>query len=982
MLSILCVVSLRVQKASAATYNDYNYLMDDSVFQSTGTMSVAQIQAFLVNEGSGLASFSDVENCNNTTVPSDDSAAYSCNSTQSAAQIIYSAAQNYGINPEIVLATLQKEQSLITTPNPTASQLSYAMSYGCPDSGGCYDPGFFAQIDNATWQFRYDLDALNGQSYQGYTASQYPCGTSTHAPPYSSPNSIYYYPGLNIGNNVTFYDGNGTAYASFTIPNASTAALYCYTPHVYNNPNGLYGNPQSGTTGLYYSGSYSFEYYFNLWFVPYNVTYYAQSSYPVLNPGQSANVWFEYQNTGYETWYDDDSISSAPSGSYPIHLATNHTINRLSAFGSTWPSYSRAATVFSAVYNSNGTTLASNQHEALPGQIVKFSFTMTSPLELAPATYPEYFIPVAEGTPTGSFNDPGTAMMVTVNAVPNISWLSQSGYPTIYPDTSSAAYLMLTNTGNTVLYDDDSISSAPSGSYPVHLATSNPLNSSSLFSSSWPSSTRVANIFSAVYNSNGTTLASNQHEALPGQVIEFSFNFSVASQYSSGAYTQYLQPILEGTPSGYFNNLGISWTITVPSSPVISVTNTTPNTALASGQNGQIVETIANVGNSGTDSNAFLSTGSASSLAATNWTSSSVIQTLPQALSPGQSVNLTIPLLAPTTTSNISATLGCVFVDNSTTLPTTSTCSTSIPISAASYNASFVTGSSPFSLAINQVSTASLSYKNTGNQIWYDDDSISSATTRSPLPMHLATAQSLNRSSGFDLGWVNAARPATTFSAVYNSDGVTLTSNQHEALPGQIVTFNFSVSPQSWVPVGSYSEYFQPIIEGTSSGAVNNQNSYITINVLPTIYSASFFAQSNYPVLNPGQSANVWFEYQNTGNQTWYDDTSISAAPTGSYPVHLATNHTLNRLSAFGATWPSYSRAATVFSAVYNSSGTTPASNQHEALPGQIVKFSFTMSVPTGLTPATYPEYFIPVAEGTTTGSFNDPGTAMMVTVQ
>jgi hypothetical protein len=51
---------------------------------------------------------------------------------------------------------------------------------------------------------------------------------------------------------------------------------------------------------------------------------------------------------------------------------------------------------------------------AQPGQIVKFAFTMTDPSSLAPATYPEYFIPVAEGTATGSFNDSGTEMSVTV----------------------------------------------------------------------------------------------------------------------------------------------------------------------------------------------------------------------------------------------------------------------------------------------------------------------------------------------------------------------------------------------------------------------------------------------------------------------------------------------------------------------------------------------------------------------------------------
>ena len=355
--------------------------------------------------------------------------------------------------------------------------------------------------------------------------------------------------------------------------------------------------------------------------------------------------------------------------------------------------------------------------------------------------------------------------------------------------------------------------------------------------------------------------------------------------FSANTYQEYLQPILEGTSDGYFNNLGISWTLTVPQSPVLSVTNTTPGLTLNSNQPGQIGLSVQNNGNASTSSNATLTTGSPSSLATPAWTSSSIIQTLPQSLAPGQSVNLTIPVLAPATSSNISASLGCIFIDNSIAVPTTTPCDTSIPINAASYTASLTSSPAPIYLAINQVSTISFGYKNTGNQIWYDDDSVGSATTRNPLPTHLATAQILNRSSGFDIGWVNPARPAQVFSTVYNSDGVTLASNQHVAQPGQIVKFSFNVAPMYWVQPASYNEFFQPIIEGTPDGAINYLGSYVNINVLPTTYSASYCAQSNYPSLNPGQSAAVWFEYQNTGNQTWYDDDSIGSAPAGSYPV-------------------------------------------------------------------------------------------------
>ncbi len=233
---------------SAISYNYTTYPMNDSVFTASFTMSAAQIQTFLQNEGSGLATFSDIENCGSTTGPNYTfySTYYHCGSSESAAQIIYDASQAYEINPQVIIATMQKEQSLITTPNPIASQLNYAMGYGCPDSASsCSVSGFFNQVDNGTWQFRADIDLMNGISYWGYSPSSYPCNGA----------SSFYSAALKPGNNVTFYDSYGNAYTTFVIPNSATAALYCYTPHVF-----------PGSSAQYYSGSYWFVYYFSLWF--------------------------------------------------------------------------------------------------------------------------------------------------------------------------------------------------------------------------------------------------------------------------------------------------------------------------------------------------------------------------------------------------------------------------------------------------------------------------------------------------------------------------------------------------------------------------------------------------------------------------------------------------------------------------------------------------------------------------------------------
>ena len=241
-------------KASADSLNYTNHLMDDSIYRASFTMTAQDIQNFLVSKNSGLVNFRDVENCGSSTGSNYAFYAkyYSCGTTQVAAQIIYDSAQAYGINPQIILATLQKEQSLVTTPNPTSSQLTYAMGYGCPDSGGCSNPGFFNQVDNGTWQLRTDYELSIGNNYWGYTPASYPCNGATQ----------YYSAALLPGSNVTFKDDSGTAYANFIIPNASTASLYCYTPHVF-----------PGSSNQYYSGSYWFVYYYSQWFggtiVPY-----------------------------------------------------------------------------------------------------------------------------------------------------------------------------------------------------------------------------------------------------------------------------------------------------------------------------------------------------------------------------------------------------------------------------------------------------------------------------------------------------------------------------------------------------------------------------------------------------------------------------------------------------------------------------------------------------------------------------------------
>ena len=126
-------------------------------------MSAASIQNFLVNENSGLKNLSFVVSCSPTVPVQPYNYNYypDCGQTVSAATIIYDASQAYKINPQVILSTMEKEQSLVTTPNPTQSQLNCAMGYDSCSN----DNSFFSQVDNATWQFRLYIEQLEGLNW-------------------------------------------------------------------------------------------------------------------------------------------------------------------------------------------------------------------------------------------------------------------------------------------------------------------------------------------------------------------------------------------------------------------------------------------------------------------------------------------------------------------------------------------------------------------------------------------------------------------------------------------------------------------------------------------------------------------------------------------------------------------------------------------------------------------------------------------------
>ncbi len=1007
-----------------ASFNANN-VMDNGVFDNSGTMNATQIDNWL-NSNFGSAGclgtdhgFSAPQPIGYSPTGPSATGGFSYGSDVSAGTVIYDAATAYGLNPQVILTMLQAQESLLNgtgTYGCTATAYTQAMGYDCPNTnvynysgfelysingqpvtstgstGTCVNnattAGFSRQVVVAAWQLKFDEERAQGNVNWNVQLSNFPNSgdvwDNSDDPPscypffmtqgtYARSTSTNPCPSSSSppGNQLIYYDGSGTLADGTTVQfdNGATASLYDYTPFIA-------GNEEFDSV---------FEQYFGgIYAQPYVASYYSQSSYPRLSQGQQTTVTISYQNLGSQPWYDNNSLSSAPSGTYPVHLSTGNPVNSASLFSSGWPSSDRPALNFSAVYLSDGQTLASNQNVVQPGEIGQFSFTITDPQTLMPGTYQQYFQPVAEGS-SQYFNNPGTFLDVTVLPTNNIALYSQATTSqTIYPSDNQNYSLMFTNTGNVPLYDSQSIGSAPPGNYPTHLAISCPMNTNSPFATSnWANPSRPAINFAAVYESNGTTLAPNQNIAEPGQIVKFSFNFQVPANYAAGSYATCLQPVLEGTSSGTYSNLGVSTTIVVPTASVLAYSgNSTPVSAV-SGEPGTDSFTITNVGNSTLASGSIVLTSNGAAFQSPSWTSSTNIETISSSLAAGASTTISVPYLSPTVSNNTTTSLAIYFNDSSSNLVHDSNVTLPFSVAAPIYSASYA-GESPYpTLSYGETGTIYFKYKNTGNKPWYDNNSLSTAVSRSPLPVHLATNVPMNRPSGFDYNWPSPSRPALNFSTVYDSNGTTLASNQNVVQPGQIGEFSFQVAVDNGVGPGTYTEYFQPIVEGTA-GEFNFQWTFENITVTTPVYSAKYYSQSSYPTLTPGgSSVPVYFEYTNTGNVPWYDSTSYSSAPGSGnlYPVHLSTSHPINSSSIFDSGWFSSSRPALNFSAVYESNGTTLAPNQHVVMPGEIGKFSFNMAAPSGLSSGTYREFFQPIAEGSMYGEFNDPWTSLNVSV-
>jgi hypothetical protein len=383
---LLVVVITQTSSTALAASFDQNNLISDNEFIDVNSMNTTEIQNFLESQGSFLKSYSE--------------------NGRSAAQIINDAAHGYNeasgtfngivintstgtVSPKVILTMLQKEQSLISMTNQNDDSLRVAMSYGCPDSGGCSSTyaGFTKQVENGAWQLRYNYERAQGLGFSDYQ----------------------------VGQTQTFVDFNGSH--SVTFGNRATSSLYRYAPHVYNGNYNFWN---------LYTNTYQFQR------PEYGYTVISQNSYPTLMPGNAYNFVLTVKNTGRTTWTRNI-----------VKLGTNNPRDRVSGFyresgdGSPYPS---------GWLEKN--RILMQESSVAPDQTATFSFWMQAPRGMSPGVYKEGFNVVADGITW--LPDLGVYWNVTIPTIDqqySYSYVTQSAYPSQNKGEASQMSLTIKNTG-------------------------------------------------------------------------------------------------------------------------------------------------------------------------------------------------------------------------------------------------------------------------------------------------------------------------------------------------------------------------------------------------------------------------------------------------------------------------------------------------------------------------------------------------------
>ena len=533
---VLPTTGSRQALADHATF-DQEFLIADSLFTDTDSMSVAEIQQWLEdNGGTLLANWVDNVDMRR---PSDNCIVHHATG-MTAAEIIYEASHTWGaqvydsngcaiedtywsdpaysnytlptVSPKVLLVTLQKEQSLISangsystdpadyqSPSCCSSneyKLARAMGYGVPDSGNINEKflGFYNQINWAAWQLRYNFERSGGNTAWdevGYLTYTGPFTEGVFAACASCT------PITRSGFHTI--DGNPIYMGS-----RATASLYYYTPHTYP---GFFGN-------------YNFVQFYTDWFGTTNPSGYqwrleSQSAYTDsskttprslsnLVPGDRVYLSFVAENVGDVTW--------ERNGSGAVIVGTEGPRDRDSQYcDSTWLTCRRPTRM--------------NEASVDPGEMGTFEFWYNVPLDHRGGSGPERFNLLSDGViwmPDQGMNFFTTVLsntrswsLVQQRAYTDSSKSTPRSISNLSPGDRVYLSMVAKNTGSSTWTNG--------GTAAIYVGTEGPRDRNSQFcDSSWATCRRP------------TTM--NESTVAPGQNATFDFWYTVPSNTAPGRY--------------------------------------------------------------------------------------------------------------------------------------------------------------------------------------------------------------------------------------------------------------------------------------------------------------------------------------------------------------------------------------------------------------------------------------------------------------
>lgn len=245
-------VDASIVKAADLSQFKAGNIISDAVFFNSATMTEAQIQSFLESKvsscRSGYTCLKDYYVQTRAIAADAMCGAYSGGGSERASRVIYKVAQACGINPQVILVMLQKEQGLITSTAPSSWAYQAAMGQGCPDTAACDARyyGLFNQVYGGAWQLKRYAN---------------PPGTSNYF--------TWYAPGKTW--NVLYHPNSACGRGAVYIENQATANLYYYTPY---QPNAAALSAGYGLgDGCSSYGNRNFFNYFTDWFGSTQVAY-------------------------------------------------------------------------------------------------------------------------------------------------------------------------------------------------------------------------------------------------------------------------------------------------------------------------------------------------------------------------------------------------------------------------------------------------------------------------------------------------------------------------------------------------------------------------------------------------------------------------------------------------------------------------------------------------------------------------------------